>query len=90
MAMHQPDDLLNICKTLYKEFNTLGFGEMRNTMINIHNDADKSFINYDYSDEIGKTTNHLTYTIHPLVEKQIKKYEVPKMLFLKHTSKGRI
>ncbi|MBK7110010.1 MAG: nuclear transport factor 2 family protein [Bacteroidetes bacterium] len=81
MAMHQPDDLLNICKTLYKEFNTLGFGEMRNTMINIHNDADKSFINYDYSDEIGKTTNHLTYTIHPLVEKQIKKIRSAKDAF---------
>ena len=42
-------------------------------MVNIHNDEDKSFINYDYSKEIGKSSNHLTYNIHPLVEKQIKK-----------------
>ncbi|MEO6405042.1 MAG: ATP-binding protein, partial [Ferruginibacter sp.] len=41
--------------------------------INIHHDADSSFINYDYSDAIGKSTNHLLYNIHPLVEKQIKK-----------------
>ena len=73
MRMNKPSDLPDVCKTLYKQFLLLGFSEMRNAMVNIHNDADKSFINYDYSDEIGKSTNHLTYNIHPLVEKQIKK-----------------
>jgi signal transduction histidine kinase len=73
MRMKKPGDLLNICHTLYKQFLSLGFSEMRNAMINIYNLADRSFINYDYSDEIGKSTNHLTYDIHPLVEKQIKK-----------------
>ena len=73
MRMNKPGDLPDVCKTLYKQFLLLGFSEMRNAMVNIHNDADKSFINYDYSDEIGKSTNHLTYNIHPLVEKQIKK-----------------
>ena len=41
-------------------------------MINIHNDAKASFVNYDYSDEIGKSTNQLRYNIHPVIEKQIK------------------
>ena len=41
-------------------------------MINIHNDEKETFINYDYSDEIGKSINHLTYNIHPVIEKQIK------------------
>jgi len=73
MAINKPDDLPGVCKTMYKQFLSLGFSEIRNAMINIHNDVDRSFINYDYSDQLGKSTNQLTYSIHPLVEKQIKK-----------------
>ena len=73
MKMNKPAHLLDICETLYKQLLSLGFVEMRNAMINIHNDAGQSFINYDYSDRLGKSTNHLTYDIHPLIEKQIKK-----------------
>ncbi|HSW54123.1 MAG TPA: SpoIIE family protein phosphatase [Ignavibacteriaceae bacterium] len=72
MSMHKSDELLGVCEILYKELNKLGFDEMRNTMINIHNDEKEAFINYDYSDEIGKSINHLTYNIHPVIEKQIK------------------
>jgi len=73
MAMNKPDDLPGVCKTLYKQFLLLGLSEIRNAMINIHNDAGKSFINYDYSDQIGKSTNQLAYSIHPLIEKQVRK-----------------
>jgi hypothetical protein len=73
MGMRAPSDLLDICEILFKEFQSLGFSELRNAMINIHDDEKKSFMNYDYSDAIGGSTNHLTYVIHPLVEKQIKK-----------------
>jgi len=73
LGMHRPDDLLDVCKVLFKQLLSIGFVEIRNAMINIHDDADKSFINYDYSDQLGKSTNHLTYSIHPLIEKQIKK-----------------
>ncbi len=72
MAMRTPEDLTGICEVLYAELHSLGFTEMRNAMINIHDDAKRSFVNYDYSDEIGKSLNQLTYEIHPLVEKQIK------------------
>jgi len=72
MGMKKPADLLNVCETMYREFTRLGFDGMRNAMINIHDDAQKTFVNYDYSDTIGKSTNHLAYSIHPLVEKQIR------------------
>ncbi len=72
-SMHKPEDLLNVCQILFKEFKTLGFDSLRNAMINIHDDEKRSFINYDYSDTIGRSTNHLFYDVHPLVEKQIKK-----------------
>ncbi len=72
MSMRKPEDLTDICEVLFAELQSLGFSEMRNAMINIHDDEKASFVNYDYSDEIGKSINHLDYTIHPLIEKQIK------------------
>jgi signal transduction histidine kinase len=72
LSMRKPDDLPGICEVLFTELNTLGFTEIRNAMINIHDDEKASFVNYDYSDEIGQSINHLQYNIHPLIEKQIK------------------
>ncbi|MFM6926032.1 MAG: hypothetical protein ACKOU7_11065 [Ferruginibacter sp.] len=72
MAMRTPEELTGICEVLYTELNSLGFTEIRNAMINIHDDEKETFVNYDYSDEIGKSINHLHYSIHPLIEKQIK------------------
>ncbi len=72
MAMRTAEELTGICEVLYAELNSLGFKEIRNAMINIHDDENETFVNYDYSDEIGKSINHLTYNIHPLIEKQIK------------------
>ena len=72
MGMKKADELLDICEVLYNELQKLGFSELRNAMINIHDDEKESFVNYDYSDEIGKSINNLTYDIHPLIAKQIK------------------
>lgn len=72
MSMMKPEDLLNICETLYREFQRLGFVEMRNAMINIHNDGKSTFINYDYSDDIGRSITPLDYDIHPVISKQIR------------------
>ena len=72
LSMRKPDDLPGICEVLFTELITLGFAEIRNAMINIHNDEKASFVNYDYSDEIGQSINHLAYNIHPLIEKQVK------------------
>ena len=72
MAMRTPEELAGICKVFYAELHSLGFDEIRNAMINIYNDEKETFVNYDCSDEIGKSINHLTYDIHPEIKKQIK------------------
>lgn len=72
MSMHKSEDLLNVSEILYMELYKLGINELRNAMINIHNDEQGTFVNYDFSEEIGKSINHLTYNIHPVIEKQIK------------------
>ena len=72
IGINKPGDLPGICEVLYTELQRLGFNDLRNAMINIHGDEKSSFINYDYSDEIGKSINHLSYDIHPLIEKQVR------------------
>ncbi len=72
MGMMKPDDLLNVCETLFKELSSLGFDELRNAIINIHSDTDSSFINYDYADTVGKSVNRFTNNILPFVGKIIK------------------
>ena len=71
MAMRKPGDLLDICKIVYTELQSLGFIELRNAMINIHNDDKASLLNYDYADNSGKTVTDIPYNFHPLVEKQV-------------------
>ena len=71
LGMKKPDDLPGICEILFGELRKLGFSELRNAMINIHDDEQGSFLNYDYSDTIGRSITHLFYNTHPLVEKQM-------------------
>ena len=89
MSMNKPDDLLNICEVLFKEFLKLGFGELRNAMINIHNDEKGNFINYDYSDEIGKSVTLLNFNSHPVMEKQIKQARMANDAFSEAVYKGK-
>jgi len=70
MGMRKPEDFPDVCEVLFKELQSLGFKELRNAMVNIHNDEKRSFVNYDYSDEIGKSITSLSYNEHPVIKKQ--------------------
>jgi signal transduction histidine kinase len=72
MAMSKPDDLLKICKQLFSELKKLGFGEIRNAMINVYDDANASFINYDFSDENGTSVTHIKNDSHAVVKNYLK------------------
>ena len=72
MGMKKPGDLLDICEILFKELSAHSLNELRNAMINIHNDEKKSLLNYDYSRNTDKTVTDIPYNFHPLVEKQIR------------------
>ena len=71
MSMRKPNDLPGICEILYKELQSLGFNELRNAMINIHNDEKGSFLNYDYSDVGGKTIADILYNSLPVISNSI-------------------
>jgi hypothetical protein len=89
MSMNKPDELLNICEVLFKGFNSLGFADLRNAMINIHNDDNKTFLNYDYSDEIGKSVTLLNFNSHPVMEKQINQSRMANDAFSEAVYKGK-
>src|SRR6186713_52042 len=38
MGMRKPEDFPDVCEVLFKELQLLGFNELRNAMVNIHND----------------------------------------------------
>ncbi|MBK6773278.1 MAG: nuclear transport factor 2 family protein [Ignavibacteria bacterium] len=88
LGMSRSEELLNVCEILFKELKTLGFDELRNTMINIHNDEEKTFLNYDYSDKLGKTITPLYYNINPVIAKQIKQIRKSKDAFSETSFKG--
>jgi len=68
MAMRKPEDMLQICESLYTELQKLGFSELRNSMINVYNDANTSFLNYDFSGEAGSSTTFFKNNSHPVIE----------------------
>ncbi len=68
MGMHRPDDILNICKIIYKELTVLGFADIRNALINFWDDSDRSLTDYDYSDFSGGNIARLSYSSHPVFE----------------------
>ncbi len=72
MGMRKPNDLLGICEILFTELRILGFGELRNAMINIHDDDKGSFLNYDFSEAAGKTVTTIFYNSHPATENLVK------------------
>src|SRR6187399_1201010 len=89
MGMRKPEDFPDVCEVLFKELQLLGFNELRNAMVNIHNDEKRSFVNYDYSDEIGKSITPLFYNEHPVIKKQVKQIRKADDSFSESVFKGK-
>ena len=83
MGMKKPDDILAICKVMFTALQSLGFSELRNTLINFWDDDSSSLIDYDYSDNTGGNKARLTYSSHPVFEQFQKKIKKSKDAFAK-------
>ena len=86
--MKKPDDLLNICKTFYTELQLLGFDELRNSIINIHNDDNESIVNYDCA-KTGASINHFTYHVHPVIESLVRQMKSGRAAFSEGVLSGK-
>ena len=72
MSMNKSDDLISICEASFKEFQKLGFINIRNALIHILNDEKGFFWDYDYSDIVGESLNKIFYKSHPILEDYLK------------------
>ena len=75
LSLKNSEDMLDIAQVLYEQLLILGFTQIRNAIIDIHNDEDKTFMDYDYSHEMSGTVTRMSYYDDPIIEEQVKQIE---------------
>ncbi len=75
LSLKKSDDMLEIAKELYVQLLGLGFDNIRNAIIDIHNDEDETFWDYDYSHEMSGTVTLMSYYDDPIIEEQVRQIE---------------
>jgi serine phosphatase RsbU (regulator of sigma subunit) len=73
MGMSKSEDLLSICEVSFRELQKLGFDNLRNAVIHVHNDEQKYFMDYDFSDFTGGQIGKVEYGLHPIVDEYLEK-----------------
>ncbi|CAN5454904.1 hypothetical protein BH10BAC2_BH10BAC2_25360 [soil metagenome] len=68
MSMNKTDDVLSICKVMFTELKSLGFDELRTTLINFFDDEHNALLDYDYADFSGGHVAKIPYNSHPTFE----------------------
>lgn len=71
LSMNESTDLLHIAKALYEQLLELGFNDIRNAIIDVNNEDEKTFLDYDYSQEMGGTITPMSYDDDPTLEEQL-------------------
>lgn len=87
LSLTKSEDMLNIAKCLYEQLLELGFTDMRNVIIDIHND-DETFLDYDYSHDMSSAITKFSFYGDPVIEQQIKKVESSNDAFFEIELKG--
>lgn len=83
MGMNKSEDLLSICEVSFKEFQKLGFDNIRNALIHIQYDEKKYFMDYDFSDLTGGAITKIEYGSNPIVEDYLKQINIAKDAFFR-------
>jgi signal transduction histidine kinase len=88
LTLTKSDDMLDIAQVLYEQLLVLGFTDMRNAIIDIHND-DETFLDYDYSHDMSSAVTLFSFYGDPVIEQQIKKVESSNDAFFEIELKGK-
>ena len=88
MTMHRSEELIEVCKTLLTELQTLGFQNIRNTQIAIANDDKGSYMSYDYYTNGKFYVGELYYDSHPLIKSLAIKMRQNKAEFINVSVRG--
>ena len=73
LSMRKSDEMLEIAQVLYEQLLELGFNKMRNAIIDIDNDDNETFLDYDYSHEMSGTVTLMSYRDDPSLQEQFRK-----------------
>src|SRR4030095_10684133 len=87
-TMHRSEELIEVCKTLLTELQTLGFQNIRNTQIAIANDDKGSYMSYDYYTNGKFYVGELYYDSHPLIKSLAIKMRQNKAEFINVSVRG--
>ena len=82
MSMNTSEDLLKICEVSFKEFQKLGFNQLRNAVIHIPNDEQNFYMDYDYSESLSGAIAKIDYGSHPIVDEILEKIRSSKDAFI--------
>lgn len=89
LSLQKSDDMLDIAKVLYEQLLDLGFSKIRNAIIDIHNDEEETFIDYDYSHDMSSAITKFSFYGDPVIEQQIQKVQSGHDAFFEIELKGK-
>jgi signal transduction histidine kinase len=88
LTMKRSDEMLDIAQALYEQLLELGFTNIRNAIIDLHDDKNETFLDYDYSHDMGRTVTLMTYHDHPIIEEQVRQIQSSSDAFFELTLEG--
>ncbi|CAM3303292.1 nuclear transport factor 2 family protein [Aequorivita lipolytica] len=88
LALKKSEDMLDIAQVLYEQLLALGFTDIRNAIIDIHNDDTETFLDYDYSHDMSSAVTEFSFYGDPVIEQQIKKVQSSNDAFFEIELKG--
>lgn len=88
LTLNKSDDMLDIAQVLFEQLLELGFSEIRNAIIDIHDDANETFLDYDYSHDMSSAITLFSFYGDPVIEQQIKKVQSANDAFFEIELKG--
>ncbi|WP_350339323.1 ATP-binding protein, partial [Altibacter sp.] len=89
LSLQKSDDMLDIAKILYEQLLELGFSKIRNAIIDIHNESEETFLDYDYSHDMSSAITKFSFYGDPVIEQQIKKVKSSNDAFFEIELKGK-
>ncbi len=72
LGLKKSEDMLEVAQALYEQLILLGFTNIRNSIIDIDNEDGETFLDYDYSHEMGGTVTPMSYKDDPTLKEQLK------------------
>lgn len=75
LILKKSDEMLDVVQALYEALYELGFTNIRNSIIDVHNPQNETFLDYDYSPQLGRSITEMSYYDSPFIENQVRKTE---------------